>query len=59
MIDTVAFPGTPATAVDAFWSSSPYVGRASYAWVVNFSLGYVYNDRRSSVFYVRLVRADQ
>jgi Protein of unknown function (DUF1566) len=55
-IDTVAFPATPAS---LFWSSSPYVGNASYAWYVYFYDGYVYGDVRVSSGYVRLVRAGQ
>jgi Protein of unknown function (DUF1566) len=55
-IDTTAFPATPAS---YFWSSSPYVGNASYAWGVSFSNGYVDYDYRSYPGYVRLVRAGQ
>ena len=55
-IDTTAFPATPA---NLFWSSSPYVGNASYAWVVVFSVGYVSYGYRDSTYYVRLVRAGQ
>jgi hypothetical protein len=55
-IDTVAFPATPA---NWFWSSSPYVGYADYAWVVYFSVGYVGDYGRSDTYYVRLVRAGQ
>jgi hypothetical protein len=39
-----------------FWSSSPYVGDAGYAWFVFFSNGYVGNYYRSSSDAVRLVR---
>ena len=39
-----------------YWSSSPYVGVSSYAWVVTFSNGGVYRDYRSSFNRVRLVR---
>ena len=55
-IDTVAFPATP---VNAFWSSSPYVGVAGYAWFVFFSNGDVYSGGRGNSFPVRLVRAGQ
>ena len=55
-IDGVAFPVTP---VNGFWSSSPNVGNASYAWYVNFHDGYVYNYSRVNSNYVRLVRAGQ
>lgn len=39
-----------------FWSSSPKVGNANYAWFVSFNYGYVYDGNRSSAFPVRLVR---
>jgi Protein of unknown function (DUF1566) len=55
-IDTTAFPATPAS---YFWSSSPYVGDAGYAWGVGFGSGYVYGNGRNSSGYVRLVRAGQ
>ena len=55
-IDTAAFPATP---VNAFWSSSPYVGDAGLAWNVIFDNGYVGNYYRYSAGYVRLVRAAQ
>ncbi|MFI3194732.1 MAG: DUF1566 domain-containing protein, partial [Methylococcaceae bacterium] len=43
---------------DSFWSSSPGVGSASYAWDVNFYGGSVYGySDRSNAFRVRLVRA--
>ena len=55
-IDVAAFPATPAT---YFWSSSPYVGNAYYAWVVFFGGGGVYGYVRDLSVYVRLVRAGQ
>ena len=55
-IDTVAFPATP---VSAFWSSSPYVGYAYGAWVVDFGYGVVYDYLRGYPLPVRLVRAGQ
>jgi hypothetical protein len=55
-IDTVAFPATPSS---WFWSSSPYVGNAYYAWFVNFNYGFDYGGYRGSTYYVRLVRAGQ
>ena len=55
-IDTVAFPATPAI---AFWSSSPKVGDASFAWVVRFDNVVVGSGGRSNAAPVRLVRADQ
>jgi hypothetical protein len=56
-VDTAPFPQTPE---GSFWSSSPYVGVANYAWVVNFSIGFVNSyGNRSDSYYVRLVRAGQ
>jgi hypothetical protein len=55
-IDTAAFPATP---VYYFWSSSPYVGDATYAWFVNFYDGWVEGFTRDNTNYVRLVRAGQ
>ena len=56
-IDTVAFPATP---VNVFWSSSPVVGVALYAWYVYFYDGSVdYNVIRGGALPVRLVRAGQ
>jgi hypothetical protein len=55
-IDATWFPNTQG---NAFWSSSPYVGRANGAWYVSFGYGYVSNSDRSNTYYVRLVRAGQ
>ena len=55
-IDSVAFPATPA---NAFWSSSPYVGYAYYARVVDFVDGSVGGYDRFVTLPVRLVRAGQ
>jgi len=60
-IDLAAFPNT---AVDWFWSSSPYAGSASYAWLVLIGNGYVHYYYKNSDVYnvnsrVRLVRAGQ
>ena len=52
-IDTTAFPSTPA---QYFWSSSPYAGDSSDAWVVDFHLGYVYHDDVGYTYRVRCVR---
>lgn len=53
-IDSTAFPATPSY---FFWSASPYVGYAYYAWYVNFGNGYVYYGyRRYGYSHVRLVR---
>lgn len=43
-----------------FWSSSPYVGYAGYAWVLDFGYGFAYyGGPRDNSNYVRLVRAGQ
>ena len=55
-IDVAAFS---ASSTSYFWSSSPYVGDANYAWVVDFDYGNVVNDFRVSANCVRLVRAGQ
>ncbi len=55
-VNTEVFPRAPS---DAFWSSSPYVSNASYAWVVRFAYGYVAIYSKSLAFAVRLVRANQ
>ena len=52
-IDTTWFPNTQAF---AYWSSSPYVGDASNAWVVYFDYGYVFVNDRDDINHVRLVR---
>lgn len=55
-IDVATFPTTQA---NYFWSSSPYVGNAGYAWLVDFYDGFVKNNDRYNTNYVRLVRAGQ
>ena len=55
-VNTEVFPSAPS---DAFWSSSPYVGKASHAWIVRFAYGYVDVYSKSLAFAVRLVRANQ
>ena len=55
-IDSIAFPNTPSS---WFWTNSPYVGKSSNAWVVDFGdggVGYSYPGNTGSV---RLVRASQ
>jgi hypothetical protein len=47
------FPNMPET---WFWSSSPYVGSAYFAWYVHFNNGNVGYDYRGSGSAVRLVR---
>ena len=53
MTPASGFPNMPET---WFWSSSPYVGDANYAWYVDFYDGYVYFNYRSLNLAVRLVR---
>lgn len=54
-IDGVVFPGTVPF---EYWTSSPYVGNAGFAWFVNFGYGNVDGDGypRSNLYHVRLVR---
>lgn len=52
-IDAGWFPNTPYW---AYWSSSPYVGSADYAWNVNFYDGSVYAVNRYYNNPIRLVR---
>ena len=53
-IDTAWFPNTQA---NDYWSSSPYVGYSSLAWIVDFDYGYVYDYYgRNFNHRVRLVR---
>ena len=52
-IDITAFPATPS---NGFWTSTPYAGDASLAWVVDFSDGGVNGGSRGSSSRVRLVR---
>jgi len=55
-IDPTAFPATPSS---WFWSASSNVGYSSYAWVVYFYDGDVYDLNRGYANAVRLVRAGQ
>jgi hypothetical protein len=52
-IDTTAFPSTPSS---NFWSSSPLAGSSSYAWYVNFYVGYADSIDVSYTYVVRCVR---
>ena len=47
------FPGMPDW---GFWSSSPYVDNASYAWFVSFGSGLVGSGYHANTSAVRLVR---
>jgi hypothetical protein len=55
-IDLAVFPGTPSY---YFWSSSPYAGDASYAWLVGFDYGYDGGNYARDARLVRLVRGGQ
>lgn len=52
-IDVTAFPATPS---NWFWTSTPYAGDASDAWVVGFDGGVVSGGYRGNALRVRLVR---
>jgi len=52
-IDADAFPDTPST---WFWTSTPYAGDDSYAWVVYFDGGYSDVYYRDGYLRVRAVR---
>jgi hypothetical protein len=52
-IDVTAFPATPSS---WFWTSTPYVGNAAYAWYVYFGDGNVYYFNRNYPLQIRLVR---
>ena len=52
-IDVTAFPVTPS---DWYWSSTPYAGDSSYAWLVYFYNGRVSDSYRNGSNHVRLVR---
>jgi hypothetical protein len=56
MIDTTAFPGTPASST--FWSSTPVADSnptPTDAWAVDFGRGYVSGAGKSAQYYVRCV----
>lgn len=55
--DPTAFPGTLVD--DWYWSSSPSVGDADFAWNVYFNYGLISSSGRYNYFAVRLVRASQ
>ena len=52
-IDADVFPENNG---DWIWSSSPYASYSDHAWIVYFSNGGSYNDYKSYVDNVRLVR---
>lgn len=52
-IDSNYFANTQS---NGYWSASPYVGSAYYAWVVNFNGGSVDYGSRYGSYHVRLVR---
>lgn len=53
LIDTAAFPGTPAA---LFWATRPEAADNLNAWIVNFRNGHVYGNTGSKAPHVRLVR---
>jgi hypothetical protein len=53
-VDTEAFPQS--SVVNAFWTSSPYVGNSVNAWAVGFMAGEVFFSARANRYPVRLVR---
>ena len=55
-INQTVFPATPAS---LFWSASTYVPSPTFAWLVNFTIGYDSANLKSNVNYVRLVRGGQ
>lgn len=52
-IDIAAFPGTP---IANFWTSTPYAGDGSYAWVGYFSTGTISYISKTSTAITRCVR---
>ncbi|MEQ1638000.1 MAG: DUF1566 domain-containing protein [Methylococcales bacterium] len=52
-INTLLFPDTPST---KYWTSSPYVGLVTSAWVVDFSHGRDNFELKNNTNAVRLVR---
>ena len=52
-INATAFPGTNAS---GYWSASSYAASSTYAWRVNFYIGYVYANTKANSYYVRCVR---
>lgn len=52
-IDVTAFPGTVSR---WHWSSTPYAGNQSTAWVVDFTYGSIYDSFRGFGLALRLVR---
>ena len=57
-INEVVFPATPLL-FSSYWSSSPFLGSRSYAWLVVFRYGGDYKYLKNDGFYVRLVRSGQ
>lgn len=52
-IDVAAFPGTVSR---WHWTSSPYAGNPSTAWVVDFTYGSIYDSFKGFSLALRLVR---
>lgn len=52
-INEIVFPATPTM---SFWSSTPYIGNANFAWNVYFPYGISDGNEKNYKFFVRLVR---
>lgn len=55
-IDMTYFPNTQSV---YYWSSTTYVNRSEFAWLVGFSNGFVTSNGKSNTYHVRAVRAGQ
>ena len=55
-IDISSFSDTVAS---YYWSSTTLGHKTDYAWLVDFSYGYVYSYAKTDYYYVRAVRAGQ
>ena len=55
-IDATAFPNTPNTPANWFWTSTPYAASSGDAWGVDFYYGFSESYATSSTGYVRCVR---
>ena len=55
-IDPIFGPTADATAADVYWSSTTLAGNSSRVWYVNFFVGLVFDDDKTSSCRVRAVR---
>ncbi len=55
-INEALFPGTVSS---FYWTSSPYAGNGSSAWIVYFYFGITYYHYKNDGYYVRVVRSGQ